>query len=194
MAGRPKIYDETAILDKAVDVFWEKGYANATADDLLAAMGIGKGSFYLAFKGGKEELFRKSMERVVELNFKSIRETLDSCEDPVQFIRDFFMSLAGNESPVGNKGCYFGNALIQVSADDSGLKLIAAKYLHLLEEIFTEAIQKGKDLGLLTTTESAASLGAYLVNLWNGINVTRRMETDQQKLAQLVRMNLNILQ
>lgn len=194
MAGRPKIYDETAILDKAVDVFWEKGYANATADDLLAAMGIGKGSFYLAFKGGKEELFRKSMERVVELNFRSIREALDSCEDPVQFIRDFFMSLTGSESPVGNKGCYFGNALIQVSADDSGLKLIAAKYLHLLEEIFTEAIRKGKDLGLLTTTESAASLGAYLVNLWNGINVTRRMETDQQKLAQLVRMNLNILQ
>nr|WP_295928195.1 TetR/AcrR family transcriptional regulator [uncultured Dyadobacter sp.] len=194
MAGRPKIYDETAILDRAVDVFWDKGYANATADDLLAAMGIGKGSFYLAFKGGKEELFRKSMERVVELNFKSIREALGSCEDPVQFIRDFFMSLTGDQSPVGNKGCYFGNALIQVSADDAGLKLIAAKYLHLLEEIFTEAVQKGKDLGLLTTKESAASLGAYLVNLWNGMNVTRRMETDQQKLVQLVRMNLNILQ
>ena len=194
MAGRPKIYDETAILDRAVDVFWDKGYANATADDLLAAMGIGKGSFYLAFKGGKEELFRKSMERVVELNFKSIREALGSCEDPVQFIRDFFMSLTGDQSPVGNKGCYFGNALIQVSADDAGLKLIAAKYLHLLEEIFTEAVQKGKDLGLLTTKESAASLGAYLVNLWNGMNVTRRMETDQHKLVQLVRMNLNILQ
>lgn len=193
MAGRPKIYDETAILDKAVDVFWEKGYANATADDLLAAMGIGKGSFYFAFKGGKEELFRKSMERVVELNFRSLREALDSCDDPVQFIRDFFISLSGNESPIGNKGCYFGNALIQVSANDSGLKLIAAQYLHLLEEIFTEAVQKGKDLGLLTTKESAATLGAYLVNLWNGINVTRRMETDQQKLAQLVRMNLNIL-
>lgn len=193
MAGRPKIYDETAILDKAVDVFWEKGYANATADDLLAAMGIGKGSFYFAFKGGKEELFRKSMERVVELNFRSLREALDSCDDPVQFIRDFFISLSGNESPIGNKGCYFGNALIQVSANDSGLKLIAAQYLHLLEEIFAEAVQKGKDLGLLTTKESAATLGAYLVNLWNGINVTRRIETDQQKLAQLVRMNLKIL-
>ncbi|GGM84499.1 TetR family transcriptional regulator [Dyadobacter beijingensis] len=193
MAGRPKIYDETAILDKAVEVFWEKGYANATADDLLNAMGIGKGSFYFAFKGGKEELFRKSMDRVVELNFQAIRESLATCENPVQFIRDFFFSLTGAESPIGNKGCYFGNALIQVSADDAGLKLIAAKYLHLLEEIFTEAIQKGKDLGILQTDEPAAALGSYLVNLWNGLNVTRRMEPDQQKLAQLVRMNLNIL-
>lgn len=193
MAGRPKIYDETAILDKAVEVFWEKGYANATADDLLHAMGIGKGSFYFAFKGGKEELFRKSMERVVELNFKAIRDALTTCDNPVQFIKDFFLSLTGNDSPVGNKGCYFGNALIQVSADDSGLKMIAAKYLHLLEEIFTEAVQKGKDLGQLQTGESAKTLGTYLVNLWNGINVTRRMETDQQKLAELVRMNLQVL-
>ncbi|GGH35161.1 TetR family transcriptional regulator [Dyadobacter endophyticus] len=193
MAGRPKIYDETTILDKAVEVFWEKGYTNATADDLLLAMGIGKGSFYFAFKGGKEELFRKSMERVVELNFNAIRESLATCENPVQFIRDFFLSLAGNDSPVGNKGCYFGNALIQVSADDSGLKMIAAKYLHLLEEIFTEAIQKSKDLGLLQTNEPAGALGTYLVNLWNGLNVTRRMEPDQRKLAELVRMNLNIL-
>ncbi|WP_353721094.1 TetR/AcrR family transcriptional regulator [Dyadobacter sp. 676] len=193
MAGRPKIYDETAILDKAVEVFWEKGYANATADDLLHAMGIGKGSFYFAFKGGKEELFRKSMERVVELNFKSLRDTLATCDNPVQFLRDFFMSLAGNESPVGDKGCYFGNALIQVSAHDSGLKLIASKYLHLLEEIFTGAVQRGKGLGLLQTAESAETLGTYLVNLWNGLNVTRRMETDQHKLAELVRLNLNIL-
>jgi TetR/AcrR family transcriptional repressor of nem operon len=133
------------------------------------------------------------MERVVELNFKAIREALATCENPVQFIRDFFLSLTGNDSPVGNKGCYFGNALIQVSADDSGLKMIAAKYLHLLEEIFTEAIQKGKDLGLLQTEEPAGALGTYLVNLWNGLNITRRMETDQRKLAELVRMNLNIL-
>ncbi len=38
MAGRPKIYDEEVILDKAVSVFWERGYENASADEILVSI------------------------------------------------------------------------------------------------------------------------------------------------------------
>ena len=67
MAGRPKIFEEKDIINKAIEVFWTKGYEAASSDDLLAAMGIGKGSFYLAFKGGKKELYEKSLEQFSSL-------------------------------------------------------------------------------------------------------------------------------
>ena len=54
MAGRPKIFDEQEVISKASQIFWEKGYEAASAEELLKAMGIGKGSFYLFFKGGKK--------------------------------------------------------------------------------------------------------------------------------------------
>ncbi|MDQ1090136.1 TetR/AcrR family transcriptional regulator [Siphonobacter sp. SORGH_AS_1065] len=194
MAGRPKIYDEERALDRAVGVFWEKGYANASADDLLKAMGIGKGSFYLAFKGGKQELFEKSMKRVVDQNFRELRSAIHACDNPVKLIKDFFLGLVGEQSPIGNQGCYFGNALVQISENDSGLKLLAAHYLTLLESIFEEAMQRGKDLGLLQTNLPPATLASYLINLWNGINVTRRMETDSAKLAELLKLNLAVIE
>jgi len=53
MAGRPKIFDEQDVINKAIEVFWGKGYEAASADELLKAMNIGKGSFYLSFRGGK---------------------------------------------------------------------------------------------------------------------------------------------
>lgn len=194
MAGRPKIYDETTAIDNAVKVFWEKGYDNASSDDLLKAMGIGKGSFYFAFKGGKEELFEKSMKRVVDQYFNELKNAVSTCDDPVKLIKDFFFSLAGAQSPIGDKGCYFGNALVQITDSSTGLKVLAAGYLQLLESIFLKAMQRGKELGLLKTEETPKALAAYLVNLWNGINVTKRMEPKQKKLLDLVKLNLKIIE
>jgi TetR/AcrR family transcriptional repressor of nem operon len=194
MAGRPKIYDESQVLDKAVKVFWEKGYENASADDLLKEMGIGKGSFYLAFKGGKQELFEKTMNRVANKYFMEFREVVIKCEDPVQLIKDFFLSLAGERSPIGNKGCYFGNALVQVTNNETGLKELAASHLHLLESIFIEAMLRGKKLGLLQSDQTAKILGSYLINLWNGINVTKRMEANPKTLAKIIKLNLGIIE
>ncbi len=194
MAGRPKTYDEDTALDEAVRVFWEKGYTNASADDLLKAMGIGKGSFYLAFRGGKQELFEKSMKRVVEQNFTELRNAVATCEDPVQLIRDFFLGLTGTQSPIGNKGCYFGNALVQISESDAGLKLLASQYLKVLESIFEEAMQRGKEKGLLKSELAPPVLASYLINLWNGINVTRRMEQNSDRLTELLKLNLAVIE
>src|SRR5690606_4205010 len=62
MAGRPKIFDEKEAIRKATDVFWKNGYEASSTEELLSAMGIGKGSFYLHFKGGKKELYQRSLD------------------------------------------------------------------------------------------------------------------------------------
>lgn len=54
MRGRPAVYDNEQILQKAQQVFWTKGFTATSLEDLLKAMEIGSGSFYNAFKGGKK--------------------------------------------------------------------------------------------------------------------------------------------
>src|SRR5689334_17227810 len=60
--GRPRSFDADRALDRALKVFWAKGYEGASMPDLTRAMGINRPSLYAAF-GNKESLFKKALER-----------------------------------------------------------------------------------------------------------------------------------
>ncbi|MEU7629280.1 TetR/AcrR family transcriptional regulator [Nocardia sp. NPDC049220] len=59
--GRPRAFDRTEALRRAMEVFWEHGYEGSAMSDLTVAMGINSPSLYAAF-GGKEALFREAVD------------------------------------------------------------------------------------------------------------------------------------
>jgi AcrR family transcriptional regulator len=63
--GRARAFDAGEALDRAMTVFWSKGYDGASISDLTEAMGINRPSLYAAY-GNKEELFRRALERYGE--------------------------------------------------------------------------------------------------------------------------------
>ncbi|MCS3531874.1 TetR/AcrR family transcriptional regulator [Chryseobacterium sp. JUb7] len=194
MAGRPKIFDEQEAIQKATEIFRNKGYDTASADELLNAMGIGKGSFYLAFKGGKQELYVRSIKQFSENFTKKITQLLENSEDQIEFIRQFFLILADAEDCDIERGCYLGNALVQLSEKDEDIKQITAELLKGLQIIFAKAIQKAQQSKQLKTQEDPEILAWHLTNLWNGIHVTRRMESSPKILRSMIEMNLRVLE
>ena len=75
--GRPRAFDAEKALDRALQVFWRKGYEGTSLPDLTKAMGINRPSLYAAF-GNKEALFRKAIDRYVHVTACHVREALQA--------------------------------------------------------------------------------------------------------------------
>jgi AcrR family transcriptional regulator len=60
--GRPREFDTDAALEKAMRLFWAKGYEGTSVADLTGELSISRPSLYAAF-GDKQSLFRAALER-----------------------------------------------------------------------------------------------------------------------------------
>jgi AcrR family transcriptional regulator len=74
-SGRTRQFDLAEALDRALEVFWRRGYEGATLDELTTAMGINRPSLYAAF-GNKEQLFRKALDRYLAGPSAFVQEAL----------------------------------------------------------------------------------------------------------------------
>ncbi|MDH6250573.1 TetR/AcrR family transcriptional repressor of nem operon [Chryseobacterium sp. H1D6B] len=194
MAGRPKIFNEQEAVEKATQIFWDKCYDTASADELLNAIGIGKGSFYLAFKGGKQELYIRSIEQFSNAFYQKLLKGVAAADHEIEFIRQFFLSLSDTSDTDKLKGCYLGNALVQLSDKDENVKEIAAQFLKNMQQLFMQVIQKAQSEGGIKSKEDPEILAWHLSNLWNGIHVTKRMEKNPKILRTMIELNLKLLE
>ena len=89
-SGRARQFDLDEALDRALEVFWARGYEGATLPELTRAMGINRPSLYAAF-GNKEQLFRKALDRYQRGPMSFLTEALRSRRPGLwwrQFSRD----------------------------------------------------------------------------------------------------------
>src|SRR3954468_1963795 len=78
--ARPREFDTDQAVDRAMDLFWSRGYAATSLQDLTAVLGIGSGSLYAAF-GSKEQLYARALERYSSRNAGALIAELESATD-----------------------------------------------------------------------------------------------------------------
>src|SRR5262245_30757068 len=102
--GRPREFNEEEALDRALEVFWRRGYEGATLPELTAAMGINRPSLYAAF-GNKETLFRKALARYVAGPAGYVKVAMDQPTARAAVERLFAGSVAALTDPRNPGGC-----------------------------------------------------------------------------------------
>ena len=191
MAGRPRKFDEQDALEQATLLFWKNGYEATSTEDLLEAMGLQRGSFYHAF-GSKKKLFQAAIDWH-ECSFAAFEKAVTESSDPISMIKSVFMEVANSSQDDHQRGCFLGNTVAELVASDEGLAEKAVSYLKALENMLYEQIKRAQKEGTLKNKTDAKLLARYLLNLWNGINITRRIYSTKSELLPLIEFQLSVL-
>ena len=110
--ARPRSFDRGDVEEALLDVFWARGYARASMEELTAATGILRGSLYAAY-AGKEAMFRAAASRYVE-QLRAALATNKTGLDGVQQVLDTVVRLTVRDPQ--RRGCLVLNAIPEAAA------------------------------------------------------------------------------
>lgn len=191
--ARPREFDEEEVIDKAVEVFWAKGYEATSMQDLIDAMGIQRGSLYGTF-GGKQNLFLKSLKRYSVTVVSKLLEILDSKPSAVESIELFFSQLVEHLLTAGElRSCLVTNSAIERGLRDEETRQLVLKLLNALEDGFYKTLLRAKDNGELSTELDLKVLANYLTSSMQGLLVMGKVCSERSVLEGINQVTLSIL-
>ena len=170
-------FDRSAALDKALVLFWRKGYQAASLSDLLEAMGIGRSSFYATF-GDKRSLFVECLDlfgkRTKDALFRSRKD-----KAPLDGLRAFFVYTATGQC--GQRvewGCMLVNTVLELADVDADLSARASDHLSAVQAEFETCLRDGG-----VALRRAAELASFLMLFNEGIRVSSRRKVSESSIS-----------
>jgi len=178
MAG-VRQYDEEQMFEQALELFWQKGFANTTMQDLAAATGVQRGSLYNAY-GDKDTLFLKVFARYRQRFVEQMRDALDrpSLRDALRSFFDFVISSMTTGSPT--RGCLSTKTALGSEVLDSSLQSALRELLDDIEACLVERLARDqRSAGIAIPIRQAARL---MVTFTRGLVVIERVYADEKRM------------
>lgn len=190
--ARNKEFEESAVLDKAMRLFWQQGYEKTSMTDLVEHMGIHRRSLYDTF-GDKHQLFLKAMDcfdNKISASLEGGVKRSKTAVEALQFI--FELMIEGEEeSP---PGCLMVNSAVELAARDADVDTKSTEAFAAAEQLLKEIVAWGQRDGQFTTDYEAGELAEYLHNAWVGLRVMARTSVAKEKLHRIAQISIKFLE
>ena len=181
--ARPREFDIDLALDRAMGVFWEKGYEGASLQDLLDAMNIARGSLYKAFDD-KRGIYLATLDRydetIVEKEIAALRDPKEG--DGLARIRRMF---EGVKQDAARRGCFICNAAIDQARLDVDVGAQVSTMMERLEEAFAVALKQSRR-GVRWPAKRRTSTATFLLSNYMGLRVLARSGYSDSDLQAII--------
>jgi TetR/AcrR family transcriptional repressor of nem operon len=192
---KPKVFNVEDALDKAIELFWHKGYNGTSAQDLVAHLGISRSSIYDTFVD-KRTLFVLALERYQKQSLLKLIDLFDAADSIKDAFKKIFEQAVSEslEDERFTKGCFVVNTSIELALHDKEIAKIVNESRQLTEELFLSAIRRGQNQGEISKLNDARELARFLYNNYLGIRVLARSAiTDRQVFDDVVKVISGIM-
>ena len=186
-SGRTRQFDADKALDRALEVFWARGYEGATLPELTKAMGINRPSLYAAF-GNKEQLFRKALDRYQTGPMSFLTEALrePTARSATEAIFSGFIRMQRNREKA--RGCLMVSGALASGAEAETVRQELAQLRQSIVAVFRKRFERAVEDGDLPKGTDCATLGRYIATVLNGLAVQAASGTSEKELRLVAAM------
>lgn len=182
--ARPKEYDRTDALNRAMLLFWEKGYERTSMQDLTQAMKISRSSIYEEFES-KESLFLEALNLYTdEKQAKRLALVQAQSGNPKRCIMNLFETLVDDLSRSDiPKGCLLTETIANLEGINDAIKDYTRRQIENIFDLYKHLINSARRMGQITSAMSDESIAQLLISLHEGTIILSKSQdkTNEQK-------------
>jgi TetR/AcrR family transcriptional repressor of nem operon len=191
--ARPREFDLDVALERAMHVFWAKGYEATSLDELCDATGLSRSSLYAAF-GDKRSLLLQSLSHYVENGSERIAKAL-ARKVPfraalAEFLGDFIDAIMAGP---GRRGCFIGNCAAEMARQDRGAMAHIRGALERNESYFRDALLAAQARGEFSPETDVVALARFLTASIQGLRLVGKANPDRAVLEDIAAVMLRCL-
>lgn len=172
-------FDREEIIDKATNLYWEKGYHGTSMRDLQATVDLRPGSIYAAF-GSKDNLFKEAVNHYAKTNGELLQLCLDETNTPLSGLKLFIKKITiDSKGKAPNDMCMLIKSISELTEKDNLELLNEAKALQNGFELrLSQIITQAKEVGEIAPTKDVMELARFVQIQIIGLRTYSRVNSD----------------
>lgn len=191
--ARPKEFDPDEVLERAMELFWERGYEGTSMADLVDHLGIGRASIYATF-GSKHELYLKALDRYLLTRNPSPVEFLSRPGPALPLVRALVHQYAQEAASSKDRwGCMVVNAVVERLPGDTPVARRVEIAWDGLEAALASCLLRARAQGELSPDKDPLALARFFMVFLQGLRVVSKTESPSQRFTDAAREALKLL-
>lgn len=179
--GRPREFDKEQTLERALKLFWSRGYGATSIQDLVDALSVERGSLYGTF-GDKRRFYLEAVRLYWEVYERRLIATLDT-SPLLPALREILTHPARLDEFISDvgvpQGCLVGNTTAELVPQDTEATEVVARSYSRFTEIVTAALERAQAAGEVTDKARPEAQASMLLYLVQGLSLVSRAGLDR---------------
>jgi AcrR family transcriptional regulator len=180
-------FDRQVALDRAVELFWSRGYYASSMKHIEAALDMRPGSLYATF-GSKSGLFAEALEAYAARAGDDFRQIIEGSPGVVEGLKRYLRSFArpcSGYAQAPAQACMLIKTLLEVNAEDAALRTQVDAMLATIEQGLCEVLEQAKAMGELRADVECPRLARLLQTQIIGLRAFAERNVPADQIAAL---------
>lgn len=154
-------YNRQEVIEKATNLFWEKGFHATSMRNLQEVIDMRPGSIYAGF-GSKEGLFSEALKYYSDAGLKKLAACIDNSPSPLEALKSFIRGGMTCSSTAPSGMCMLVKSLAELTDENPKLLAQSKQLLGDFEDAFAAALKKAQDCGEIDPSKNTQQLAKVL--------------------------------